>query len=355
MYPDDPVPAVNLGVEACCSGRYEECLAETREALRLDPTVAGSYTNQAGALISLDRLDEAKSILDDMHSRKLEFPEQELIFRYELAFLRGNAGELDKLVKESATASSTEVALLVLQSETETYFGRLRRAREYTTRAVQSALGANDQEGAAVAQASGALHEAELGNREEARKRAIAALTLSPLSKDTETLAALALARAGDSADAAKRLDKLRRRFASDTLLNHYWEPSIQAAIEISQKEPTKAVDTLEATAGYELGQVPPAATGTAYPLYLRGEALLLSQQSGPAAEQFQKILSHPAIVVNYPLRALATLGLARAYGLQKQIEKERSACQDFFALWHDADPELPLLRQTKAECAKLP
>jgi predicted Zn-dependent protease len=169
-------------------------------------------------------------------------------------------------------------------------------------------------------------------------------------------LGALAYARAGDSAQAAKMADDLGKRYPEDTLVNNYWLPSIRASIELGRNNADKAIEILQAAVPYELG-IPlpaPVAGGMLYPLYVRGQAYLRLRQGTEAAAEFQKILDHRTIVVNFITGALAHLGLARAYVLHGDTAKARAAYNDFFTLWKDADRDIPILKQAKAEYAKL-
>jgi predicted Zn-dependent protease len=164
----------------------------------------------------------------------------------------------------------------------------------------------------------------------------------------------LALAQAGDVAQAQKLADKLNHDFPLNTMLQSYWLPTIRAAIELNRKTPAKAIDILRAASPVELGQPPPFQLGPMYPVYLRGEAYLMAHQGKEATREFQKFIDHRGIPLNFPLAALARLGLARAYAMQGDAAKERTAFQDFLALWKDADPDIPILREAKSEYAKL-
>jgi len=165
---------------------------------------------------------------------------------------------------------------------------------------------------------------------------------------------ALALARAGDSARAQKIADDLAQASPLNTLLNGYWLPAILASVEMIHKNPAKAIALLQSASSYELGSLPPLANGTLYPVYVRGQAYLLLQRGGEAAVEFQKILDHRGIMLNQPIGALAHLQIGRAFAMQGDSIKARAAYQDFLALCKDADPEIPILKQAKAEYAKL-
>jgi predicted Zn-dependent protease len=169
-----------------------------------------------------------------------------------------------------------------------------------------------------------------------------------------QILAALAFARAGDSTRAQRLANEVQKQFPLDTIIGDYWLPTVRAAIEIDRSNPTKAIEFLKAAAPYELGEVSNFEFGSFYPAYVRGQAYLLLHQGADAAAEFQKFLAHPSMVANNPLFILAHLGLARAHALQGHADKSRAAYQDFFTLWKDADQDIPILKQAKAEYAKL-
>jgi predicted Zn-dependent protease len=198
---------------------------------------------------------------------------------------------------------------------------------------------------------SAAWTEAEFGNAERARLGVAAAPSLTSM-RDPQIYAAYALARSGDTARAQTIADKLAKQFPLDTRLNGYHLPTIRAAIEISRKNPPEAIELLQAAAPYELGTV--VGPGGLYPVYMRGQAYLLLRRGSDAAAEFQKFLDHRGIVESFPLGALAYLGLARAYTAQGDTGKARAAYQNFLALWKDADPDIPILQQARAEYATL-
>jgi predicted Zn-dependent protease len=197
------------------------------------------------------------------------------------------------------------------------------------------------------------LREAEFGNAGSARHDAVAALALVP-GRDITRVAALALAQVGDAAQARKLADSLNRDFPQDTIMQGYWLPSIRAAIELNAKNAAKATEILKTAAPYELAQCEPFQLGMLYPGYLRGQAYLQAHQGKEAAAEFQRMIDHRGIVLNFPLGALAHVGLGRAYALQGDTAKARAAYQEFLTLWKDADPDIPILQQAKAEYAKL-
>ena len=198
-----------------------------------------------------------------------------------------------------------------------------------------------------------ALREAEFGNAALVKQDVAAALSLTP-GRDVKVLSALTLARVGETGRAQAIVEELQKSYPSQTVLKVYWLPTIKSAIELNANNSTQAVVSLEAAAPYELGGPPPFQLGTLYPAYIRGQAYLMAHNGTAAATEFQKFLDHRGIVINFPLGALARLGLARAYTLQGDSTKSRTAFQDFFTLWKDADPDIPILKQAKAEYAKL-
>jgi eukaryotic-like serine/threonine-protein kinase len=201
-----------------------------------------------------------------------------------------------------------------------------------------------------------ALREAEFGNRVQASRDAIDALGLAPTpGLSVEILAALALARAGDVRQAQKLAEKLDRRYTHDTVLRIYWLPTLRASLELDHGNGMRAIELLHEVSPYELGQEPgDLELGTMYPIYVRGLAYLKTRRGGQAAAKFQKIFEHRGLVQNFPLGALAHLQLARARILEGDVTGAKTAYQDFLALWKDADPYIPILKEAKAEYAKL-
>jgi eukaryotic-like serine/threonine-protein kinase len=243
-----------------------------------------------------------------------------------------------------------EDVLLASEADTVAYFGRLGKAREFSRQAVASAERTGEKETAAGYEAGAALREALFGNVAEARGRAAAALALST-GRDVQYGAALALVFAGNAGQAEKLSEDLAKRFPEDTIVQFSYLPTIHAQLALSRNEATKAIDALQAAAPYELGDV---SSFGLYPIYLRGQTYLAAHRGGAAAAEFQKILNHRGVVVNGLTGALAYLGLSRAYAFQGDTAKARIAYQDFLALWKDADPDIPILMQAKAEYAKL-
>jgi tetratricopeptide (TPR) repeat protein len=255
-YPRNDIPHINLAVAYSALGQHEKAANEFREALRLEPDNVTNYGNLAGTHLNLDRLDEAKAVIDQAAARKLDDPNLRFSV-YGLAFLKGDAAMRQQL-NWGIGKPVVEEFMLSAQSDTEAYFGRLSQAREFSRRAVESAAHNDAKEPAALLQAEAAMHEAELGNPAQARQAANAALALAPGGRDVEILAALALARAGDAARVQTVIDKLSSDFPLSTTVQSYWLPSIRAAVELNRGNAAKAIEALQATARYELGSPPP-------------------------------------------------------------------------------------------------
>ncbi|MFY9682857.1 MAG: protein kinase [Candidatus Sulfotelmatobacter sp.] len=351
-YPQDPVPPINLGVIYAELGQYEKSLAATQESQRLAQGAIG-YSDLADIYLALNRVDDAQKTIEEAQKHNLVGDFLHLAI-YQLAFLKGDAAEMERQVTWAADKPGSEDILLSFQSDTEAYYGRLSKARDFSRRAVDAAVRADSKETAAIWQINAALREEEFGNPATAKQDVAAALALSP-GRDVEMLAALALARSGETARAKTIVGELEKNYPSHTVLKVYWLPTIKAAIELSANNAAQSLVFLEAAAPYDLGGPPQFQIGTLYPAYIRGQAFLAAHNGAAAAAEFQKFLDHRGIVINFPLGALAHLGLARAYALSGNTSKAKAAYQDFFTLWKDADPDIPMLKEAKADYAKLP
>jgi serine/threonine protein kinase/Flp pilus assembly protein TadD len=350
-YPHDPIPHGNLGNNFNFLGQYDKSVAETREAQRLEPNNVISYCNLGQAFLALNRPEDAKTMFEQALARKLDAG----VLRLEiyLGFLRGDSAQMEQQLAWGAGKPGAEDPLLSAQSDTEAYYGRLAKARDFSRRAVDSAVRSDSKETAALWQVNAALREAEFGNLVPAKLAVISALALAP-GRDVKVLAALTLARVGDTARAKTMVGQLEKSDPLNTVLKLYWLPTLKAAIELNGGNSGQALVSLEAAAPYELGEPPPTVEGTLYPAYLRGQAYLAAQNGTAAAAEFQKLLDHRGIVLNSLLGALAHLGLARARALQADQVKARTAYKDFLTLWKDADPDIPIEKQAKAESERV-
>ncbi len=355
-YPRDYVAETNLAVNYFITGQPERAAAVTREALRLEPANILGYNNLGLAYLSMNRLDEAKSAFDEALARNLDGPYLRQSIYY-LDFLRRDVPGMQEQFAWAIGKAGTEDILQSAESDTQAVYGHLEKSRQLSAQAEESARRNDSKETAAFWQGNEALREVEFGNFAVGLKQAREALELAP-GRDVKVEAALALARGGDLAAAQKLVDALNQEFPLDTLMQSYWLPTVRAAIALQRRDSTKAITNLRASEQFELADPPPFAAGTMYPVYLRGQAYLNSGNSSEngerAAAEFQKILDHPGLIVNFPLISLAHLGLGRARTFSHDLAGARTAYQDFFAFWKDADAEIPILKQAKAEYAKL-
>src|SRR5580704_3701359 len=351
-YPNDMVPPANLAGIFSERGQYDKSITETLESLKIDPDVVVGYGNLAQSYLATNRPDDAANALQEAQRRNLEGDYLHWIM-YQVAFLKNDEASMQQQLAWAAGKPGSEDLLLSFQSDTEAFYGRLTKARDYSRRAVDSAVRDDSKETAALWQVNAAMREAEFGNAAVAKQDVAAALALAP-GRDVKLFAALALARSGEPGRAKALLEELEKTFPSDTLLKVYWFPTLRAALELDANNPAQAVIYLEAAAPYELGQPSQLQLGTMYPVYLRGEALLMEKNGIGAAAEFQKFLDHRGVTLNFPLGALARLGLARGYAMAGDAAKARVAYTDFFGLWKDADPDIPILVAARAEYAKL-
>jgi tetratricopeptide (TPR) repeat protein len=254
---------------------------------------------------------------------------------------------------------------LSLAADTEAYAGHLGKARDLTKRSVEAAIHADSKETGAIWHENAALREAAFGNSREAKQTAADGLKLAPTSQGVDVEAALAYAMAGDTVRAESMAQDLNKSFPLDTQVQQLWLPAIRGQVALNRKNPSVAIEELQAALPIEFGSIPFVANlSCLYPTYSRGEAYLAAGQGKSAAAEFQKILDHNGIVWNCWTGALAHLGLARAYALDAKTLKGAdgdmartralAAYKDFLALWKDADANIPILKEAKAEYAKL-
>jgi serine/threonine protein kinase/tetratricopeptide (TPR) repeat protein len=350
-YPRDVSPYVNLASDYGNLGQYDKALAEEKEALRLAPDLVVVYANMGGTYINMNRLDEAKATFDQSLARKLDSGLLRTNMYY-YAFLRGATALMEQQVVWAAGKPGVEDTLLSAQSDTEGCYGRLTKARDFSRRAVDSAVRSDSKETAALWKVNAALREAELGNAAYARQGVSEALRLSQ-GPDVEVAAALSLARIGNISEAKTLAEALEKTFPTNTMLKLYWLPTINATIELNRGNSSQALLDLEPSAPYELGGAG-VFINYLYPAYARGQAYLLARNGTAAAAEFQKMLDHSGIVQNFVTGSLAHLQIGRAYTISGDAAKAKAAYQEFFILWKDADPDIPILKEAQAEYAKL-
>jgi eukaryotic-like serine/threonine-protein kinase len=351
-YPNDMVPHSNLGTNYSFLGQYEKSFDELSKAIALEPNAINHYGNLGMVEIDLNRFDDAKATLAKARARNLDGGWLRQVM-YLDAFLNNDPRGMEEQVTWAAGKPGDEDVLLSAQSDTEAYYGRLAKARDFSRRAVDSAVRADSKETAAMWRVNSALREAEFGNLARAKQDISAALALAP-ARDVKVLSALALARIGDAAQSRSLLAELEKSDANNTVFKLYWFPAVRSAIDLDAGTADTAIVDLEAATPYELGTPSQFALGTMYPVYLRGLAYLKSAKNAEATTEFQKFIDHRGVVVNFPLGALARLQLARAYAAAGDNVKAKAAYQDFFSLWKDADPDIPILKEAHATAAKL-
>jgi len=302
----------------------------------------------------LQHFDETRQINQEAQAQRID----DLYFHsvlYAHAFLATDSAAMAEEQRWFAGKPEFENVGLALASDTEGYGGHLGKARELTKRAVDSAIRADNRENGAIFQAIAAQREAAYGNATEARQTAAKALKLATASLGAESEAALAFAIAGDTPRAESLAQDLGGRFPLDTQMQSLWLPAIKAQLALDKKNPAFALNVPQAASPMELGQIGFVINiSCLYPVYVRGESYLAARQGSAAAAEFQKILDHSGIVWNCWTGALAHLGLARAKAIQGDTVKAKTAYRDFLTLWKDADPDIPILKQAKAEYAKL-
>jgi class 3 adenylate cyclase/tetratricopeptide (TPR) repeat protein len=362
-YPRDHAAYNGLGLVVTTQGQYERAVDTLRQAIRLDPDRRAPYLNLGNCLMALQRFEEVRQAIGEAQARKLD----DVILRmqlYALAFLKPDAAGMAEQQKWF-TGRPEENLGLALASDTEAYGGHLNKARELTRQSVESALRADSKETGATWQENAALREAAFGNAAEAKQSAAEGLKLTPASQGVGVEVALAYAMAGDTARAESLAQDLNQRFPLDTQMQSLWLPAIRARMALNRQNPTEALHHLQAAGPIEFGAIPfVSSVSCLYPTYIRGEAYLAAGQGSAAAAEFQRILDHSGIVWNCWTGALAHLGVARANALQSKTSqgadadaarvRALAAYKDFLALWKDADPNIPILKEAKAEYAKL-
>jgi len=364
-YPRDYRAHLDLGNAYLFQGQYEKSAAAYRESLRLVPDNIALYQNLVYSLLSLQRFDDTRQLIREAQARNLDGYTLHMGL-YSLAFFandsRTMAAEQQWFAGQPDSVSSIGLALA---SDSEAYAGHVAKARELTKRSIDSAIRADSKETGAVSQAIAAQWEAAFGDAAEAKQQAAGSLKLVPNNQAVEVEAALAFAMAGDMVRAESLAQDLNKRFPLNTQMQSLWLPAIRAQLALDRKSPAQAISDLQAAEPIELGTIPFLNNVSClYHVYVRGEAYLAAGQGKEAAAEFQKVIDHSGIVWNCWTGALAHLGLARANALQAKnsqgadadLARTRAlaAYKDFLTLWKDADPDIPILKQAKAEYAKL-
>ena len=365
VYPRDSLAYSKLAFAYGEEGDYQAAVEPSRQDLQLNQHNVDSYELLANFLLALQHLDEARKTIEQAQARQLDDYIQHNAL-YALAFLVRDSHAMGEQQQWFAAHPEVEHFGISLAADTEAYAGRLDKARELTKRAADSAIRRDSTETGAIWWENAALREAALGNSKEARQAAEAGLKLYPDSQGVQVEAALAYAMAGDTQRAQTMAQNLNQRYPLDTLVQSLWLPAINAQLALNGRNPAEAIDQLQrALLPIEYGNIAYIAQGSClYPTYVRGQAYLAAGQGKEAAAEFQKILDHSGLVWNCWTGALARLGVARANALQAKsltgadadLARTRAlaAYKDFLTLWKDADPDIPIYKQAKAEHAKL-
>jgi eukaryotic-like serine/threonine-protein kinase len=355
-YPRERLPHSFLaGFIYLASGRYEKSIEEAQKVMEIDPDSTFPYTVLASDYIALERMDDAEKAIAMGTARKLDSP-QFTALRYDVAFLKGDARGMEREISVAKSSPGGEARIANHAAFALAYAGHLQQARQLSRSAVDAAQQAAHRERAGLFEAGAALREAFFGNSVAARERAEAALLLSN-DREVEYGAGLALAISGDASQPSTLAADLEKRFPEDTSVRFSYLPSLQAMIALNQGHPAKALELLQTAAPYELGSHRSSLAGlfgNLYPSYVRGEAYLAAHQGVEAAAEFRRILEHRGIVVSDPIGAIASAQLARAYLMAGDRTHAKFAYDDFLKLWQDADPEIPILKQIRAEYAKV-
>jgi serine/threonine protein kinase/tetratricopeptide (TPR) repeat protein len=346
-YPRDCIPLNNLGANYLYLGQYDRAIQYFADSLRLDPDAGQSYAGLSGAYLGLGKLAEAKEVYERAITRKVEVPDIH-VYRYKVAFLEADTAEMQRQVAWGKGQPGGEDQLLSLQADTEAYAGHFDRAQSLSQSAFDSAQRYGLHEVAAGWLLHAAHLRAEVGEYSSVGEDVASALRVAS-NLDLQTTAAITLALAGESNRAQVIADEVGKKAPLNGELNKYWVPAIRAEIELNRDRGQQALELLKPTFAYEFG------LSSLYPVYVRGKAYLqVRDGQHAAAAEFQKIIDHRSIVTNDLLGALAHLQLGRAYAMAGDTAKAKAAYQDFLTLWKDADPDIPVLKEAKAEFAKL-
>jgi serine/threonine protein kinase/tetratricopeptide (TPR) repeat protein len=343
-YPRDASPPNNLAVKYNELGLFDKAVEEARAAVRLNPSSASGYSLLAGALAGLNRFDEAKQVIGQAQSQKLDTTAMRRTV-YRIAFVQGDPATMQQQI-DWLKGKPDEYLAQGWQSETAAFAGQLQKSQQFSNNAFEAAERRDLKDVAAQIAVGGATRDALFGDCKQVKEQTAKALerTNSPL---TMVNAVNALATCGEISQTQTIVSELTRRFPKDTVLNDILLPLVQARIELQRNNPAQAIQLLEKTRryeGYALFQI----------AYLRGQAYLNQQKGTEAAAEFQKILDHRGSQPTSPMYPLAHVGLARAAALKRDTARAHQAYQNFFALWKDADPEIPVLIEAKKEYEKL-
>jgi eukaryotic-like serine/threonine-protein kinase len=358
-YPRDPsAHTLPAGLALSSTGQHELAIAQTEKAIALDPNLTPAYSSKAFNQLVLNRLDDALLTVRLAAERKLE-SETLVQTQYFIAFLTGNENELRRTATAAKKSPVTEEGISHVEALALARSGQLREASRIAAVAVQIAQKSGRRERAGLFESATAVWEAFYGNAAAARQSAARALELGKDGREVEYAAAFALALAGDLPQSRALAQVLSREFPEDTSVQFMYLPTLRALFSLNTPTPdaAAAIRALQTASRYDLalGRVGFVGRfGGLYPIYVRGLAYLTARQPAQAAAEFQRIVDHRSIVLVDPMDAMARLQLARALALAGDTVKARSVYDDLFALWESADPDIPVLKQARAEYSQL-
>ena len=327
-------------------GEYEKAVEYAKEAVHINPNTAVLYSNLGWGYRAMGRYDEAKATFEQAHARNLDYFVMHLN-AYLIAFAEGDHAEMQRQF-DWAKGKPSETEFLELQRWTEMFAGRYRQAQETARRAADLAQSQDMKLDAARFMSTSAAWDALVGNCPQAKQNTAKALAIGA-GAEPAVIAPFAPALCGEAERTRSLIDDLARRRPTSTEVNEIWGPVSRAAVEIGRGNPAEAIQLLQKAKRYETGQL-------AFPviIYMRGQAYLRQGSATEAMAEFQRIIDRRSIAPAHPLYPLAYLGLARAAALAGDTAKSRKAYEGFFALWKDADPDIPILQQAKQEYDRL-
>ena len=349
-YPRDDVALDNLSLRYEGIGQFNKAVATASESLGLNPKETYAYQNLAQAYMGLNRFEESKAVLDKAEAQGIALTAGQFA-RFLLAFVQHDEGGMQRALDRAGEANGIKTLILMFKMQSQYFDGKAKAARETLNQNLELTQRLGMKEFSANLIVSEALFETEMGNSSNARSAIAKAFALAK-DRDTRSTAAQLMAEAGDDRGAEKIVAELSQEFPNDTMIHRVWIPIVHATTEMRRNNPAKAVELLETSRAYELGDGPNSCGF--WPVYVRAQAYLQAHDGQKSAAEYQKILDHRGVDPANPLYTLSRVGLGRAYALEGDSAKARTAYQDFLAAWKDADPDVPILKQAKVEYAKL-
>jgi eukaryotic-like serine/threonine-protein kinase len=348
IYPRDVKPYVNLSSFYNTVGQYEKAATNALEAIRLRPDQSFAYGHLADAYLGLNQWQQVKAICEKAITQKLDDGPAVRWPLYYVGFIENDAAAMQRQV-EWARSERNETRVLANQAMGAAYFGQLQRSRELFRQAIAMAGAEHGNEITLVLTIRQAQVEAQFGFLQRARDLIARA---RPIPQPEKPMAAVTLALTGDASGAQALVDELEKHRPQGTQVKRLLAPTVAAAIEMQRQNPSHAILLLQDTAPLELAEW--GGNAGLSPIYLRGQAYLQMGAGRQAATEFQKIVDRRGVALFSPYHALARLGLAHGYFLQGDMANARKGYDEFFTLWKDADPDIPILKEAKAEYAKL-